>query len=1303
MHFRQFASMTLLFVTAMVVVFCGPKATAQSGAGSIQGTVTDSTGAVIPNASIHVVNLATGVAVDTRTNNVGFYQVPELFTGSYSVTISVTGMKTYKRTIDLLVDQNAVINATLSPGAVTQQVQVNANAVQLTDTANGVLGSTLENQRINQLPMNGRDLLTLTNEVTPGLDACGQAPSCANGLMPGATDYEVDGVTLESDMFGGTNANTAALPDPDSIQEVSVETSGVGAQYATPAVGVMTTKSGTNQLHGSFFETARNNAFGIAKQRQDPSNYAAPEYIRNEFGGSIGGPIILPHLYHGKDKSFFFFAYERYSLAQHSYTETKVPTMAMRSGDWSGLVNGSGVLQQLYDPDTTTANATCPTNTTGTANNTWCRTPFPTSANGAPNQIPIGRLSPTARILYAILPPPTTNVNPLVADNFDNPDSSIHVTPTITFRLDHNFDENNRAYLRYTSTLTSTRGLTSGTQPETTAATVNGVNFPAGLYGILTDPDTLFATAAGYTHIFSPTFFSETVLSQQWFGQWAINSGPALNTDVEQEMGLPNNFGEDGFPEISNSLDPMNGTQGNYGLTQIISAIDENLTKTTGKHQFQFGGRYRHERFGYQSNQQHDEALFGAYTTALENPGSGKNYTGYSNTGYADADMFLGGADQYNVWLQPPYIHWHDMEFDGYFQDNYHVTRSLTLNLGLRYEAHPATWVKNGTLTGFDLKNDAEVLGAPASSLIAEGYTTQAIITNIENDGGKIETAQQAGLPSTLLKNYDLDFLPRAGFAWQMFGKLGTVLRGAYGRFTYPVPTYFSMSHDAESAPFEAEYSESYISAAQSPDGLPDYLLRAPQTTASSGGTPIMGVNTTNVVNTASTTSILPGINLDTLDPDFAPDQVTQANVTIEQPMKGNSALRISWVYAHDANLWENYYFNDHPSSYIWEMQTGTVPPTGGASAIGTNQYSATATGPYDKITWGGSTYRTQKTGWSTDNQLQANYERLFHHGIAYQISYILSKPMHTGGESGSDGNVYPYADFIGSAPNVSTMTSPYGTTLAPTLPPPPPAGYANWQYYKALARYEYYRVDTSFPKQEIKFNGIVDLPVGRDKWLLSNANHFVNELVGGWQVAGDGNISSQDFTITSTHWGPTNPLHIYKHKMPVEDCRSGTCFKEYEWFNGYVAPTVNANVDCTNKCLSGLTSNWAPYQTPIDNTPGTTYYGDDEVDITLPNGKPTEIAYSPVSSISGANPFSHTTLNGPFNWTADASLFKVFPINERINLRFNMDAFNVFNYQGAANPSGSDGTTPCTAPGGVGCSSPNAARQVQFTLRLTF
>lgn len=1302
--FRPGGGLVLALTVLLGMTMCGPNAPAQSGAGSIQGTVTDSTGAVVPGAAIQVVNQGTGVVVNSKSNSAGFYQAPGLFTGSYVVTSSAPGMKTYKTTIQLLVDQNAVINPVLTPGRVTQEVVVSGNEVQLTDMQDGTVGATLENARINQLPMNGRDLLTLTGETTPGLGSCAQAPlgTCANGLAGSAMEYVDDGVTLTNREFGGESQGQNQMPDPDSVQEVQVETSGLGAQYATPAAAILTTKSGTNSVHGTLFETARNNAFGIAKLRQNPSNYAAPPYIRNEFGASAGGPIVLPHVYHGKDKSFWFFAYERYSLSQVSNENAYVPTMAMRAGDFSQLKNSAGVLQTLYDPATTQSGA-----------GNWSRQTFtqeynegasnPAYCNGDTNCIPINRLSPAAKILFDITPPPTSTNNPLVLPNLEAVDPAETRVPNITFRLDHVFNENNRAYLRFTDIQDSATSLHN--VPSDQPASIAADGLPADASGMNIVSNTTFATAIGFTHVFSPSFFSETVVSQQWWSNYASGGG-SPSTDFEKELGLPNNFGTSGFPQFIGNITPFDGTMFQYGLSQIIQDVDENLTKTIGRHQLRFGGRYRHERFGLPLPPTADTVTFDANATGLLNPATIANdtYTAEPNTGNANGDMFLGAASQYSLNLQPPYDHFHDMEFDAYFQDDYHVRRNLVLNLGLRYEAHPAPWEKYGAMMSFDLKNDALVTAAPLSKLIAEGLTTQAIITNDENDGAKFETPQEAGMPSALIKNNDLTVGPRLGFAYQLFGgRHGTVIRGGYGRYIFPIPVRYSLLQVNQDNPFVANYVQNYNSAAQSPDGLPSYELRSPQTV-------VMGTNSSGAVNSSTTGSILPGIKTDTLAPDFKPSFATQVNFTIEQALKGNSVLRVSWMWSHGSYLDTEYDYNYHPSTYVWEMQTGIAPPNGGASTIGTDQYATTGTGPYDKTTWASNSDQDQSSGWSNDNALQVNYQRLFHHGIAYQISYVWSKPMRVGGAHSLANSYFPAADYVGTGNTVGTMTSPYGTVIAPTLPPPLPTGAPSWASYHTLLGFENKEIDTETPIQNVRFNGIVDLPFGRGKRFMSNSNRLVNQLIGGFQLAGDGVIVSQNFPITATHWGPTNSLHVYKHKMPITDCRSGVCYKSFEWFNGYVAPTANANVDCTTDCITGLTSTYAPYQTPIDNTPNTTYYGQDEVSITLANGKTSPIVYAPGPTTStsqgggavGENPYSKTILNGPMNWTADASLFKVFPITEKVNLRFNMDAFNVFNVQGYNNPNPTDGTEAVTPGAGV-ASSYNTARQLQFTLRLTF
>ncbi len=1289
----------ILAMAAVVGLALGcPCAKAQSGAGSIQGTVQDATHAVIPGASITVVNTATNVSLTTKSNGVGFYQVPGLFTGNYAVTVTAPNMKTYKTSIQLLVAQNGIINPVMTAGAVTQQVEVAASNVQLTTTDNGTISSTLENARINQLPMNGRSILTLTSETTPGLEGGGRA----NGLMSEALEFVADGVPLTNRQFGGTSSVASAmLPDPDSVQEVRVDSS-TSAQYTEPGTVVVTTKSGTNQLHGALFETARNNAIGIAKARQNPSNFAAPHYVRNEFGLSAGGPIVLPKVYHGKDKSFWFLSYERYSLSSASSELVTVPTPAMRQGDFSGLTNSAGLLQALYDPSTTQASANCAANDTAKSPvtpNPYCRTQFPN------NQIPIGRISPTMKIINDITPLPNLGENPLVHANLQAVNPNFTVVPTWTFRLDHAFNENNRAYLRYTSVLQVNHSLRN--YPSNTPASIAADGFPDQASGMTYNPAATFAGAVGFTHVFSPTFFSETILSNQWFSQHNYAGGTPL-ANFEAKLGLPNNFGEPGFPNFgSNLITPYGGTQFIYGLSQIVTNLDENLTKTVGKHQMLFGGRYRHERFGDLPDESADTVSFSSQATGVYDTTTTKNYGNLANTGNVNGDAFLGAASGYSVHLQPAYEHFHDMEFDAYYQDNYHVSRALTLNLGLRWEAHPAPWMKGGTANTFDIKNDALVYASTPAQLIAKGFTTQAIVTNTQNIGVKYETPGQAGLPDKLMRDYNLNFSPRVGIAYQPFGgKYGTVLRGAYGRYIYPVPTRSAVAQEQRQTPLTAAYSISYTAANQSPDGIQNYLLRHPQPV-------IMGVNSSNVVDSTSTTALLPGLGYTFASPVMPPDFVTEANFTVEQPLKGNSVLRVTYLYTHGTNLDQQFYFNAHPSTFTWEVQTGTVTPTG--STIGQSDYAATGTGPYDKVTWGSGMTEIQKTGFSNDNALQVNYQRLYHRGVAYQISYVWSKPFRVGGNTFRDAEIQTAAAYGDSG--IGTWQIPTGSvgTVGPyRMPPARPAGVAPYGFWRGLNRWANYSVDPAIPFHHVNFNGIYDLPFGRGKRFLGNANRFLNEIVGGFQLAGDGSVVSQTLMLTqatststpTVDWGPINPLKTYKHKAKITDCTSGVCLPAYEWFNGYWAPSV---VNSTCNGISGLPSDWQPYQQPIDTNYNPTAacgkaqdpnYNTNNIQVNLANGTTSKTGFAPNGSLTEAlfssSPWAHAYIRGPFNYTIDLSMFKVFPITESTSLRFNVDAFNALNMQGYNNPSSITGEQLLT-------SSHNTPRQLQFTLRLQF
>ena len=1296
---------------------------AQSGAGSIQGTIKDPTGAVIAAAEVHVVNTATGVASDTQSNNAGFYQVPELFTGHYRVTVKAQGMKTYDTSLELLVSQNAVINPQMVAGSVTETMEVNADAVQLTTNDSPAIESTLENARIQQLPENTRDLTNLINLTTPGIVVTGVQQPTLNGGDLGTLTYVIDGQSATNNNRGGAFQPAATLIEPDAVQEVRVEVSNSSAQFATPGTAVISTKSGTNKIHGTFFETARNNAFGVARNRQDPLG-APPEYIRNEFGLSAGGPVFIPKVYDGRDKTFWFFAYERFSLAQNSADRIAVPTMAMRGGDFSGFTTAKGVQQVIFDPATTVAaNGPCAylTAVNGKAtNSTYCRQQF--AYNGVLNTIDPARESPLAVLAFQLLPKPTTNDNPAVTGNLVGTSPQYQVTPKETVRVDQVFNQSNRMFARYTQQA-NTAHITS--TPESVAVG----DIPAGAaLGYKNAPNYSYSGAVGFTHIFSPTFFSETIVGADWQDITTV-TGISPYKNYEAELNLPNNFGAVGFPAIKGLIQNLPGSQaGNQHQTQRDFMLDENLTKIIGHHQIIFGGRLTHN---YSSNKPAGIADSSTYTklpTAIYDPTSGVNYNGATNTGVADASLFLGSAGTYVMNLSAPRMSYHQWLSSLYVQDNFHVTSRLTLNLGVRYEAHPALQTDNGLMNSFDLKNDAMVLAAPISQLIAKGYTTQAIINNDEFIGMNFETPQQAGLPANSLQNsYNWNFLPRIGFAWTLNNtSQSPVFRGGYGIYLYDTPQEDFANQPANNNPFQTTYTADYAGAAQAVDGLPDELLRYNDPITFG----VAGSNTQNVVNTTSTTAILPGTptTLWSNSPDWMPARVQQFDATLEVPMPGRSALRISYMGSITTDLDIKVSYNNTPSVFQWEAQTGTAPPNGGASVLGTssqNTYAATATNPYDNKTYGQNNYET-KQGFANYNSLQVNYQRLYHSGSAFQVNYTWAKGMRAGGDVGGTGStnvIYPNLNFpgrLGSAGVVSVIPSTGGlpagvTPFAGSAAPIAPTGLPIYETWHDMIRFQLYQEDSTIPEHYVKFNGIYDIPVGRGKRFLSNSPRWLNEIIGGFQLAGTGNVISQTFQPGTGNWGQPTSLKIYKKSRPVTDCSSGVCYKNYLWYNGDISPQLNPldpafdntttagkKTACVNlgTCITGVGADFVPYQTSSHNAPADPNFNSDKVNVKLLNNTTVSAAYDAgpsVATYTAENYTSKTWLRGPYNWVANVSVFKVFPIRQGMSLRVNLDAFNVFNMPGETNP-GNNGIE-----GFLTNSFDNPARQLQVTGRFTF
>src|SRR3954454_21927920 len=327
--------MSKLLLIALCLALVAGSLCAQTGVGQIQGTTSDSSGAVVPNASVVLENTQTDNRFQTITNEAGLYVFPSLVPGDYRLSVTVPGMQKWEGTATLVAGQRAVINASLEVGRSTEQITVAGDVTPLLSTTSPTVATVVERQRIEQLPLNGRSIQTLLAIAVPGLEGSASQPKVF-GLRDSAMDVMQDGVNLQDRNTGSIQSRPPGL---DTIEEFRVETAVSSAKLTRPASAMMITKSGTNDVHGSIFETGRNSGFGVARQRQDTFT-KAPHLVRNEFGASLGGPVFLPKIYNGKNKTFFFASWEELRQRQASTTTSAVWTEAMRNGDFNGLVNG---------------------------------------------------------------------------------------------------------------------------------------------------------------------------------------------------------------------------------------------------------------------------------------------------------------------------------------------------------------------------------------------------------------------------------------------------------------------------------------------------------------------------------------------------------------------------------------------------------------------------------------------------------------------------------------------------------------------------------------------------------------------------------------------------------------------------------------------------------------------------------------------------------------------------------------------------------------------------------------------------
>jgi Carboxypeptidase regulatory-like domain len=1228
MSYARFASLAaaLLWITA---------AHAQTGSGNIQGTVKDSAGAVIPSVKVSVTHIDTGRQQQTTTNEVGFYLIPSTQTGRYKINVQATGMQAWEGELLLQTGQTAVVDPVMKPGATITEITVAGDVTPLATTTGPTLGNVVERARIEELPLNGRFFNTLVVSNTPGLEGSSTSPK-VYGLRPTSMEFLQDGAVL-------TNRDTGELsgrpPGLDTIEEFRVETNNSSAKMNRPATTIVSTKSGSNGIHGAAFETARNSGFGVARRRQDFYD-KPPHLVRNEFGASLGAPVFLPKVYNGKNRTFFFFAYEAYRSLSATTASTRMPTMPMRQGDFSGLIDGAGRRTTIYDPWST-----------GPAP-AWQRVPYPN------NVIPITRESPLAKYLYSVTPAPThPEINPLVADNYFAPGPSNRLDHTETTRIDHRLTDKDQLFGRFThgNRWSKARSGTDGS-PVLLDDSANVTFRP-----VRDD-----SAVVSWTHTFSPTFFSETLATGSHEDLFIYVGTDSINH--ADRLGLPNPFHETGFPNITGTgfnmvySYPDNKRE---NITRVIN-FDQNFTKILGRHELQFGGRYRLEQLHVLPDQQQVQGNhnFSSLGTALYDPASGSSYAAVPRTGHDSANMFLGLVGSYSAQFVRKWYDIRGQEFAGYLQDNFKVNSRLTLNMGVRWEFYPAYRESNNVLTGYDLKTHSIVNGAPLDTLYKLGVTSPVIVKNFTDIGVKFISPQQAGLPEHLINSNPHDFGPRAGFAYKLSsGKRSTVLRGGYSLYGFPIPLRTFNARMRQNAPLNARFQQSVNNAAQSPDGLPNYGLRSVPTI-------VAGVNSKDVLDPNEPGGVTRGSFLTSY---FNPHQPTtrahEWNMTLEREILDNTVVRAGYIGTHGSRLDQYYTFNDSPDNYTWFLNTGLPVPSG--------EFSGVARRGFDQVSYG-AIEEYNKTGWSNFHGVQLELQRRYSKGYGYQVFYVMSNALRAAGDGWS-------SDFLRESNVFLTGAVPGGL--------------------HERNRLLNYKRDIDIPKHRLRWNWIADLPFGPGRRFGANAKGLTERLLGGWQIAGAGSLRSNYWNLPTSNWGQFGNIEIYGLQYPIEDCRSGTCLQGYLYYNGYIPANRINSQDAQGRPngVMGVPANYKPSSQPVYPTPANggssadpnfPYYETNTVFIRTKDGVLQRT--SPPTSDPFLHPWRSQLIPGPMDFNMDASLFKNIRVKESFFVRFNLDFFNVLNTPGLNQPDPNTGILSLR-------NSRNEARQLQLTLRLTW
>jgi hypothetical protein len=722
---------------------------AQSERGSITGAVRDASGAVVPSAKITVTNSATNVTVNAVSNDQGEFTVPSLQPGTYTVRIEKQGFRpNEEKGLPVDAGSNVRADATLQVGSSTQAIEVQASAAQLQteDAKNSV---TLQNKLVDDLP------LVVNGSVRTPFDLASLTPDAKNlggdngfsigGGQAAAYGTSLDGVSTNTSRALSKSWVASNSPSVEAIEQFTVDTNGYKAEYGHAGGGNLTyaSKSGTNQFHGSAYEFLRNNDFDANNWFNNRSGIANSIYKQNDFGATVGGPVWIPKVYHGKDKTFFFFSYEGFrNRTGANGTQFTVPTPEMYSGNFQNWVTSAGTQIPIYNPLTQT-----------TSGSTVTRQVFPN------NTIPQSLWSPMAVKALGVFQTsgmlvPNTGAVPgtvgYVANNYlETSGTQIYPVNKWSVKADHTFNE---------------KQSISGYFGDDHEHQTYGPDGPPTLPGLYSNYNDLiqysYVLRMSWNWIFSPTKINHFYAGgnnwvqdhkppQEYIGNWqnkfCLGNVPNCNENLV-------NLFSGGTGDTYSTW----GGQADNGSENTVYAYNDDFTWIKGNHTLKFGGMYQLNHYnGFGRQCEAGCVGFSYEETGVPggtNPNAGGNafasfLLGYADSGQIDTVRFIGQQFYY---------------FGGFFQDDWKVSKKLVVNVGVRWDGNLPPTGLNDRWTDFSPTTPNPAAGGIPGAVLFAGSCSGCVGTR------------------TLANLWPWGFGPHLGVAYSKDEK--TVIRAAYAR-----------------------------------------------------------------------------------------------------------------------------------------------------------------------------------------------------------------------------------------------------------------------------------------------------------------------------------------------------------------------------------------------------------------------------------------------------------------------------------------------------------------------------------------